>query len=98
MSHSVEQAHPSTRTYVLVAAMLAVITAAEVAVFYMDALHAVLVPVLLTLSATKFTMVAGFFMHLKSDARLFRALFIVPLSVAIAVMMAMFLIYGVFHG
>jgi cytochrome c oxidase subunit 4 len=91
-----EHAHPSNRTYVIVAAILGVITAVEVAVFYLDALKPVLVPILLTLSAAKFTMVVGFFMHLKFDSRLYRALFIGPLVVAIAVMMAMFLLYGVF--
>ena len=91
-----EHAHPSNRTYVLVAVVLGVITAVEVAVFYMDALRPVLVPTLLTLSAAKFTLVVGFFMHLKFDSRLYRALFVGPLAVAIAVMMAMFLLYGVF--
>jgi cytochrome c oxidase subunit 4 len=93
-----EHAHPSNRTYVIVAAILGVITAVEVAVFYLDALKPVLVPILLTLSAAKFTMVVGFFMHLKFDSRLYRALFIGPLVVAIAVMMAMFLLYGVFRA
>ena len=93
-----EHAHPSNRTYVVVAAILGVITAVEVAVFYIDALKPVLVPILLTLSAAKFTMVVGFFMHLKFDSRLYRALFVGPLVVAIAVMMAMFLLYGVFRG
>jgi cytochrome c oxidase subunit 4 len=93
-----EHAHPSNRTYVIVAAILGVITAVEVAVVYLDALRPVLVPILLTLSAAKFTMVVGFFMHLKFDSRLYRALFIGPLVVAIAVMMAMFLLYGVFRA
>ena len=85
-----ELAHPSNRTYVLVAAILGVITAV--------ALRPALVPILLTLSAAKFTMVVGFFMHLKFDSRLYRALFVGPLIVAIAVMMAMFLLYGVFQA
>ena len=93
-----EHAHPSNRIYVVVAAILGVITAVEVAVFYMDALKPVLVPILLTLSAAKFTMVVGFFMHLKFDSRLYRALFVGPLIVAIAVMMAMFLLSGVFRA
>jgi len=94
----VSQAHPGVRTYVLVAVVLAVITAVEVMVFYLEALSPVLVPMLLTLSATKFTLVVGFFMHLKFDARLFRALFVGPLVISIAVMMAMFLLFGVFTG
>ncbi|MFC1530942.1 cytochrome C oxidase subunit IV family protein [Gemmatimonadota bacterium] len=93
-----ELAHPSNRTYVLVAAILGAITAVEVAVFYLEALRPALVPILLTLSAAKFTMVVGFFMHLKFDSRLYRALFVGPLIVAIAVMMAMFLLYGVFQA
>ena len=90
------EAHVGTRTYVMVAAVLAVITAVEVMVFYVEALDPVLVPILLTLSATKFTLVVGFFMHLKFDARMYRALFVGPLVISVAVMMAMFLLYGVF--
>ena len=97
MTHTQEHAHPSNRTYVLVAAILGVITAVEVAVFYVEALKPVLVPILLVLSAAKFTMVVGFFMHLKFDSKLYRALFVGPLVVAVAVMLAMFLIYGVFR-
>ena len=82
----------------LVAAILGVITAVEVAVFYIEILHPVLVPILLTLSATKFVLVVGFFMHLRFDARLYRALFVGPLLVAIAVIIAMFLLYGVFNS
>jgi cytochrome c oxidase subunit 4 len=94
----VEHTHPSNGTYVVVAAILGLITAVEVGVFYLDALRPVLVPILLTLSAAKFTMVVGFFMHLKFDSKLYRALFVGPLIVAVAVMMAMFLLYGVFRA
>ncbi|NNK49415.1 MAG: cytochrome C oxidase subunit IV family protein [Gemmatimonadetes bacterium] len=94
----VEHAHPSNRTYVLIAAILGVITAVEVGVFYLDALRPVLVPILLTLSAAKFAFVVGFFMHLKFDSKLYRALFVGPLVVAMAVMIAMFLLYGVFQA
>ena len=90
-----DHAHPSNRTYILVAMVLGVITAVEVAVFSLDALRPVLVPVLLTRSAANFTMVVGFFMHLKFDSRLYRALFVGPLIVAISVMVAMLLLYGV---
>ncbi len=91
-----ERAHPTARTYVGVAAVLAVITAVEVMVFYIEAMKPVLVPVLLTLSAAKFSLVVGFFMHLRFDARLFRALFVGPLIVAVAVILAMLALYGVF--
>jgi len=74
-----------------------VLTAVEVAVFYLEAVRPVLVPLLLTLSAAKFTMVVGFFMHLRFDSKLYRALFVGPLVVAIAVMIAMLFINGVFR-
>ncbi|MDP2470619.1 MAG: cytochrome C oxidase subunit IV family protein [Candidatus Palauibacterales bacterium] len=93
----VQHAHPSNGTYVLVAAVLGVLTAVEVAVFYLEAVRPVLVPLLLTLSAAKFTMVVGFFMHLRFDSKLYRALFVGPLVVAIAVMIAMLFINGVFR-
>ncbi|MDT8435111.1 MAG: cytochrome C oxidase subunit IV family protein [Gemmatimonadota bacterium] len=90
--------HASVRTYVGVAAILAVITAVEVMVFYIEALHPVLVPILLTLSAAKFVLVVGFFMHLKYDDRIFRGIFLGPLFVAVAVILAMLALYGVFTG
>ena len=92
------EGHPSVRVYLAVAAVLAVLTAVEVMVFYVQALHPVIVPVLLTLSAAKFTLVVGFFMHLRYDARLFRGLFIGPLAVAIAVILAMLALHGYFTG
>jgi cytochrome c oxidase subunit 4 len=95
-AHATGEAHGSTRLYVGVAAVLAVITAVEVMVFYIEALRPIIVPVLLTLSAAKFTLVVGFFMHLKFDARLFRALFVGPLVVAMVLTLAMLALYGVF--
>ena len=93
-----EHEHPSNRVYVMVAIILAVVTAVEVMVFYVEALRPVLVPILLVLSAAKFTLVVGFFMHLKFDASLYRSLFVGPLIIAIAIMLAMFLLFGVFTG
>jgi cytochrome c oxidase subunit 4 len=93
-----EQDHASVKTYLVVAAILGIITAVEVAIFYVDALKPVLVPILLTLSAAKFTLVVGFFMHLKYDSKVFRGLFVGPLIVAIAIILAMLALFGVFGG
>ena len=90
--------HPSVKTYLVVAAVLGIVTAVEVAIFYVEALHPVLVPLLLTLSAAKFTLVVGFFMHLKYDSNVFRGLFIGPLFVAVAIILAMLALFGVFSG
>lgn len=88
--------HPSNRTYVFVALVLAVITGVEVMVFYLEALRPIIVPVLLVLSTSKFILVASFFMHLKYDNRVLRGLFAGPLFVAVAIILAMMALYGVF--
>ena len=93
-----EHAHPSVKSYLIVAAVLGILTAVEVMIFYMEALQPILVPLLLTLSATKFTLVAGFFMHLKYDSKIFRGLFVGPLVVAIVIILAMLALFGVFSG
>ena len=96
--HAAEHAHASVKTYLIVAAVLGVITAVEVMIFYIEALEPIMVPLLLALSAAKFTLVVGFFMHLKYDSRVFRGLFVGPLIVAIAIIVAMLALFGVFGG
>jgi len=70
-------AHPTPRTYWLIAALLAAITAVEIALPYLDSLEAVKVPGLLTLGAIKFLTVVGFFMHLKFEKNLYKSLFFI---------------------
>jgi cytochrome c oxidase subunit 4 len=78
----------------MVAAVLAVITAVEIAVFYITVLARVLAPTLIVLSIAKFALVVMFFMHLRFDHRVFRWLFVGPLVLAVSivlVLMALFL-------
>ncbi len=91
---AVEHAHPGARQYLGIAVVLTVVTALEVAVFYMPAMHPVLVPVLLTLSALKFALVAMWYMHLKFDSRLFSWLFVVPMFIAALVVIALLKLFG----
>ena len=77
-------AHPSDRSYVGIALILAVITGAEVGVYYLDLGNA-LVAILLVLMVVKFTMVAGWFMHLRFDSNLFTRLFVGGLFLAVFV-------------
>jgi cytochrome c oxidase subunit IV len=77
--------HPGDAEYVRIAVILALITGVEVAVYYIKALKSVLIPILIVLAVTKFTMVALFFMHLKFDSRLFRRLFVTGIILAIIV-------------
>src|SRR5213080_414171 len=88
-------AHTTTGTYLRIAAILVMITLIEVGVFYVPAFQSVLVPVLLVLSAVKFTLVVMFYMHLKFDNKFFTFLFGAPLLLAVGVMVALlFLFFG----
>ena len=87
--------HPSADVYLRIGAVLVILTVLEVGVFYVPAFHPVLVPVLLVLSAAKFTLVVMFYMHLKADSKVFTFLFGVPLLLAVGVMIALlFLLLG----
>lgn len=72
-------AHPGPRQYVLVAVVLAVITAAEVAASYLDGdmNSNLLIALLGIMAAMKFFLVAAWFMHMKVDQPFFRRIFVV---------------------
>jgi cytochrome c oxidase subunit 4 len=74
--------HPSEWEYIKVALVLAIITLAEVAVYYVESLEGLLVPILIVFSTVKFALVVLWFMHLRFDSRLFRRLFMTGLVLA----------------
>lgn len=83
--------HPTWRQYRWVALILTVITALEVWAYYLPTLVAspYFVPLLLIMSGAKFIIVVMFYMHLKYDHRLFRALFTGPLVIAMATLISL---------
>jgi cytochrome c oxidase subunit 4 len=87
--HAVEEEHPTPKKYVEIGAILAIITTIEVAIFYVEALRPILIPVFLILSAVKFVLVAMFYMHLKFDSRLFTGAFVFGLLIAASIMIAL---------
>ena len=89
-----EHAHPGAKQYIAIAVVLLVLTVIEVAIFYVPQLKGVLVPSLLLLSAVKFGLVVGFYMHLKFDHPLFSWLFFVPMVLAMAVILALMRLFG----
>ncbi|HEY6867032.1 MAG TPA: cytochrome C oxidase subunit IV family protein [Candidatus Eisenbacteria bacterium] len=89
-----EHAHPGAKEYLAIATVLTVLTAIEVAAFYIPSMKPVLVPTLLSLSAVKFSLVAMFYMHLKFDHRLFSWLFVVPMVIAALVIVALLKLFG----
>ena len=62
--------HPTPRDYVNVALILGVLTALEVSTYFLD-FGPIGVPLLIVLMIIKFLLVAGWFMHLRVDSRLY---------------------------
>jgi cytochrome c oxidase subunit 4 len=87
--------HPTDSQYVGIAAILFLITGVEVALSYLK-IGALTNPALLVLAATKFAMVAMFFMHLRFDNKLLRRLFVTGLVLAVCVYIAVMLTFGIF--
>ncbi len=75
----------SDRGYVGIAIILAIMTAAEVAISYLDLPGWMFMSGLLVLMVVKFVMVVSFFMHLKFDSKIFTWLFYSGLILAVAV-------------
>lgn len=82
MSEVAHDHHPTDAEYVQTAILLAVLTAMEVSTFYIDFGWASL-PMLIILMSVKFAYVAGVFMHLKFDIKLYRMLVTAGLVLAI---------------
>ena len=97
-AHPTEHAHPSSGLYIRIAIILGIITAIEVAIVYIfhegSPLHGILSPTLIALSAVKFAIVAGFYMHLKFDSKLFTFLFVGGLAIAASIVLAFMTLFG----
>ena len=91
--------HPTWKQYKWVALILTVITAFEVWAYYVPSLVAspFFVPLLLLMSAVKFAIVVLFYMHLKYDHRLFRAMFTGPLIIEMSTLIALLFLLAKHH-
>ena len=85
LHHGAEAHHPSPAKYVGIAILLAIITALEVALYYIHMPEWLMVAFLMVLAFLKFTMVAAFFMHLKFDSPMLRRVFITGIILAAVV-------------
>src|SRR5687767_15783384 len=88
--------HPTWKQYKWVALILTVITVVEVWVYYIPTFveSRLFVPSLLIMSAVKFAIVVMYYMHLKYDHKLFRALFTGPLIIAILTLIVLLFLFG----
>ena len=92
----VHTGHPTPMTYFKVAMILSTITAAEVAIFYVEDLGHGIIPILIVMSAAKFALVAMFYMHLRYDAKLFSAFFVSGLALAFTIGTALLALFKFF--
>ena len=79
-----EHAHPGPRQYVIIAVVLVILTAVEVATSYLEG-HVnsnLLIVALGIMAAVKFFLVAAWYMHMKQDSNVFRRLFVTGIILA----------------
>lgn len=92
-----EPHHPTALTYVKIAIVLAILTISEVVVWYLPIPDIALTLMLIVLSIAKFVLVVGYYMHLKTDSRLYTGMFVWGLCVAIAIVLTMMALYGSYY-
>ncbi|MCC6756049.1 MAG: cytochrome C oxidase subunit IV family protein [Solirubrobacterales bacterium] len=80
-SHAAD--HPSDLKYIKIAALLAVLTMIEVLTYTFGLEGATLKLVILPIMVVKFAIVAGYFMHLKFDSKVYTAMFCAGLAFAV---------------
>jgi cytochrome c oxidase subunit IV len=78
--------HPQPARYVMIAAVLVVVTAAEVGLFYLqgDIPDGLITVLLLGFALIKFSLVASWYMHLRTDKPIFRRFFVLGIVAAIS--------------
>jgi len=86
-------AHPTPRTYWLIAAALAVATAIEIAIPYIEILDPVRAPLLIGFGAAKFVTVVAVFMHLRYDLKGYRYVFATAVVVAILMFIVLLAVF-----
>jgi cytochrome c oxidase subunit 4 len=87
--------HPTWTQYWKVAVILTLITIVEVWAYYIPSFvaSAAFKPSLLIMSAVKFWIVVMYYMHLKYDHKLFKALFTGPLIIAGCTLIALIYLF-----
>lgn len=89
-------AHPTTRTYWLIAAFLGAATAIEITISYADFLGPAQGPLLVAFALVKFVTVVAVFMHLRYDLRQYRTLFLFGLLGALGVFSVVLAVFQAF--
>lgn len=82
--HGAHAGHPTPRQYVQIAVILALLTAMEISLIYVE-VGVAMIPTLIVLMVLKFALVVGWYMHLKFDAATFTRLLLTGLVLAVAI-------------
>lgn len=95
--------HPTPRQYVNIAILLAVLTAIEVALFYVEQgveefTTNMASPLLILLAVLKFVIVVGYYMHLKYEKSLVKNFFVIGFVAALVLYTATLLALGIVSG
>ena len=92
------QPHPTPVKYVMIAAILVAVTAAEVGLYYLqgDVPDGLIIVFLLTFAVIKFALVASWYMHLKTDRPVFRRFFVIGIVAAISLYLIVLTMLHVF--
>jgi len=93
-THSSDANHLSVKQYLKIGLLLTVITIVELIASYIE-LGALLVPILLILSAIKFVIVVAFFMHLRFDNRVFTIVFFAGFVLAVVIAIILLLVFAI---
>ena len=89
--------HPSPAKYIQIAIILTVITALEVAIYYVDFISkSGFITIFMVMSAVEFLIVAMIYMHLKFDHSLFTWLFVAGFILATGILITLGALFRVF--
>ena len=87
--------HPDVKQYVMIAVVLVIVTALEIATSYINTGHTNWIIIALgAMAIVKFVLVTGWYMHMKQDNPLFRRFFIVGIVGASIVYGIVFLVFS----
>ena len=89
--------HPSPARYIQIAVILTLITAFEVAIYYVEAISKeAFITIFIGMAVVKFIIVAMYYMHLKFDSRLFTWLLLIGLILATFILVALGTLFRIF--
>ncbi len=87
--------HPDVKQYVIIAVILVIVTALEIATSYIDTGHTNWIIIALgAMGIVKFILVTGWYMHMKTDHPLFRRFFAVGIFLACLVYGIVFAVFS----